>query len=77
MKYNYKEKNFEKCGFIGGKKEIENHFKLCGFIKYQCIFCKKDILQIDLKEHVKNRCKFTIINYSKGNIYILEKKIII
>ena len=73
MKYNYKEKNFEKCGFIGGKKEIENHFKLCGLIKYQCIFCKEDILQIDLKEHVKNMCKFTIINYSNGNIYIGEK----
>ena len=26
-KYNYNKKEFEKCGYIGNKKEMENHFK--------------------------------------------------
>ena len=72
-KYNYKNKYFEKCGFIGEKIEIENHFKSCGYIKYKCIFCNKDILQKDLEEHAKNKCKFGIINYLIGDKYIGEK----
>ena len=39
-KYNYKKKEFEKCGYIGNKKEIEKHFNECAYIKYKCIFCK-------------------------------------
>ena len=70
MKYKYKTKTFEKCGFISDKKEIEKHFNLCGFIKYYCIFCKKDILQINLGEHVEKICKFGIINYPNGNKYL-------
>ena len=27
QKYNYNKKEFEKCGYIGNKKEMENHFK--------------------------------------------------
>ena len=73
MKYNYDNKDFEKCGYIGRKEDIENHFKLCGYIKYKCIFCNEDILQMKLEEHVKNICKFGIIKYSNGNKYIGEK----
>ena len=40
MKYNYTLKDFEKCGFIGDKLNIENHFKLCGYNKFRCLFCK-------------------------------------
>ena len=76
MKYNYTLKDFEKCGFIGDKLNIKNHFKLCGYNKFRCLFCKEDILQINLKEHVINKCKFGIINYPNGDKYIGEKKII-
>ena len=31
-KYNYNEKEFEKCGYIGNITEMENHFKLCEYI---------------------------------------------
>ena len=74
-KYNYLNKEFEKCNYIGNIKEIENHFKLCAFIKYKCIFCKEIILQISLMEHVENKCKIGIIKYLDGEIYIGEKKI--
>ena len=43
-------------------KEMENHFKSCAFLKYKCIFCKVDILQINLKEHIEKICKIRIIN---------------
>ena len=73
-RYNYLNKNFEKCMFRGNKEEIENHFKSCAFLKYKCIFCKVDILQINLQDHVENICKIGIINYSQGEKYIGEKE---
>ena len=71
-KYNYNNKDFENCGFIGNKTEIENHFKICGFINYNCLFCKEKILTKNLEEHVKNKCKLRIINYQDGSKYIGE-----
>ena len=73
-KYNYNYKNFEKCGYIGKKIDTEKHFKLCAYIKYICIFCNKDILQINLEEHAKKKCIFRIINYRNGNTYIGKKQ---
>ena len=49
---------------------MENHFKLCGYTKYKCIFCKEEILLMNLEEHAKNICKFGIINYPNGDKYI-------
>ena len=72
QKYNYNKKEFEKCGYIGNKKEMENHFKLCGFISYYCLFCKENILQKNLENHVINKCKFRIIKNQNGNKYIGE-----
>ena len=73
-KYNYKNKEFENCGFIGNKEEIKKHFNVCAFYKNKCLFCDKSILQINLKEHMENECIFGIIKYENGNIYIGEKK---
>ena len=74
MKYNYDYKEFEKCGYIGKKLDIQKHFKLCAYNKYNCIFCNKDILQMNLEEHAKNECKFGIIIYPEGNTYIGDKQ---
>ena len=43
-KYNYKNKEFEKCGFIGNQEEIKKHFNICAFNKNKCLFCNKYIL---------------------------------
>ena len=72
-KYNYNKKKFEKCGFVGGKKNLEKHFKKCGAIKYKCIICNKYILLMNLEEHVENECIFGIINYPNGNKYLGAK----
>ena len=37
-KYNYKNKEFEKCLYKANLNEIEKHFKLCALLKYKCIF---------------------------------------
>ena len=71
-KYDYHLKEFKNCGFRGRKQDMENHFKLCGYTKYKCIFCNEDILQMHLEEHVKNKCIFGIINYPNGDKYIGE-----
>ena len=71
-KYNYNEREFEKCGYIGNKKDIENHLKICGYIFYKCLFCNENILSKDLEEHVTNKCKFRIIKYQDGAKYIGE-----
>ena len=47
-KYNYNKKEFEKCGYIGNKKDIENHLKICGFINYKCLFFNENILSKDI-----------------------------
>ena len=75
-KYNYETKAFEicGCGIKNIKRNIENHFKLCAFIKYKCIFCIENIAQKDLEEHVKNKCRLRIIYYPNGNKYFGEMK---
>ena len=62
-KYNYLNKEFEKCNNKGNKEEMRDHFKRCGLIKYKCIFCNESILKIDIKEHVENKCKLGIYKY--------------
>ena len=74
MKYNYNYKEFKKCGYTGNKVDIENHFKLCAYIKCNCLFCNKFVLQMNLEEHAKNICKFGIIIYPDGDKYIGEKQ---
>ena len=74
MKYNYNYKEFKKCGYTGNKLDIENHFKLCAYIKCNCLFCNKFVLQMNLEEHAKNICKFGIIIYPDGDKYIGEKQ---
>ena len=49
---------------------MEKHFHICGLNKNNCLFCKKDVLQMNLEEHCKDICKFGIINYSNGDKYI-------
>ena len=73
MKYNYESKSFEKCGYLGNKIEIEIHFKKCAFINYKCLFCNKNIINMDLENHIKNECKYGLIKYSNDDIYIGEK----
>ena len=72
--YNYLKKEFEKCNYIGNKDEIKAHFKRCALIKYKCIFCDKNILKIDLKEHAENKCKLGIYKYIMNEKYIGENK---
>ena len=72
-KYNYNKKEFEKCGFIGNKINIEEHFKKCGLSEYKCLFCDKNILYMDIEKHVTNECKIKIEKYENGDIYIGEK----
>ena len=64
-KYNYTKKNFEICGYAGNKNEIIKHFKICAFDSNLRIFCDEYIFQMDLENHLKIKCKFEIINYSK------------
>ena len=73
-KYDYKRKEFKICGYLGNKNEIEIHFKLCGLNEYECIFCKEKILQLNLEEHVNNKCIFRIYHYDNGDIYEGELK---
>jgi len=75
-KYNYNKKEFEICGYIGNKIKIEQHFKKCGLIKFNCLFCNKIFLQMDIEEHVTNKCKIIFENMQM-EINILEKKVII
>ena len=75
-KYNYNLKEFKNSGYIGKIKDMKNYFKSCGYIKFKCIFCNKNILQMNLEEHVKKKFIFGIINYPNGDKYIGEKKAI-
>ena len=36
------------------------HFKKCAFLKYKCIFCNKDIFQINVRKHFSSSCKLLI-----------------
>ena len=73
-KYNYLNKEFEKCNYIGNKDEIKEHFKRCAFFKYKCLFCNENILKINLKEHVENKFKLGIFKYLMNDKYIGENK---
>ena len=72
-KYNYNKKEFEICGYIGNKIKIEQHFKKCGLIKFNCLFCNKFFLQMDIEEHVTNKCKIIFEKYANGDKYFGEK----
>ena len=72
-KYNYNNKEFEKCGYSGTKEKVIKHFIICGFIPFQCLICGENILEMNLKNHMKNRCNFGIIKYENGDKYIGEK----
>ena len=69
-KYNYLKKEFQECNYEENIKEIKNHFKRCAFIKYKCILCNENILQINLKEHTEKKCKFGIFKYSINYKYL-------
>ena len=73
-KYNYLNKNFETCNYTGKLKEIEEHFKICAFFQYTCLFCKENIISLNFKEHSVNKCKMRIFNDNDGDIYIGEIK---
>ena len=73
-KYNYINKSFEPCHYIGKIKEMEEHFKKCAFMKYRCLFCKEDILSIHFIDHAINNCQIRIFNDNDGDIYIGEIK---
>ena len=72
-KYNYYKKDFINWDFFGNKTEINIHFNLCALNKIKCLFCKNIILQMNLEEHVKNKCIFRIINYPNEKKYIGQK----
>ena len=72
-KYNYERKEFEECGYIGNKINMNKHFKLCGYNNLKCKFCNENIYQMNLEEHIINKCKFVIINDKNCNKYIGEK----
>ena len=65
MKYNYNKIEFEICGHNGNKDELSKHLIKCGLIKYHCLFCDEDILQMNLKHHVEKVCKFRIIKFKE------------
>jgi hypothetical protein len=69
-KYNYNNKEFEKCGYSGTKENVIKHFILCEFIEYRCLFCDEYIFKMNLKKHMKHKCKFGIIKYENGDKYI-------
>ena len=68
-KFNYFDKKFEICSFKGKKDEVERHFNKCGFIEYKCLFCKTNILNINLKFHAEKECKVRIMNHPSGSRY--------
>ena len=72
--YNHNIKDFEICGYTGNKINIEQHFKKCGFVVYKCLFCDKNIFQMDIEDHVTNKCKVIYEKYQNGEKYIGEKQ---
>ena len=75
MKYNYNKKEFEKCGFLGNKSDVENHFKSCAYKGFKCNFCGEYISNMNLEEHAKEKCKFGIFIYPSGNKYVGLKNV--
>ena len=70
MKYIYQDKEFKKCEFLGNRIDIENHFISCAYKGFKCNFCDKFVLNMELEEHAKVKCKFGIFNYPSGNKYV-------
>ena len=66
--------NYKKCRYQGNIKEVENHFKLCAFYEYKCIFCENYITRINLKDHFEKICKIRFIINSNGDIFKGEFK---
>jgi hypothetical protein len=73
-KYNHSKKEFIKCNYIGNINDIKKHFKKCAFTIYKCKFCNENVLQINLKEHAENKCKFGILNNLSNDKYIGENR---
>jgi hypothetical protein len=73
-KYNYLNRSFEKCGYVGKNNEIEEHFKKCAYTEYFCNFCKEKIFQINLRRHVEDVCRVGIMTNEDGDKYIGERK---
>ena len=73
-KYNYERKEIEKCNYIGNKTNMDIHFKLCAYNNFKCKFCNENIYQMNLEEHIINKCRFGITNYENGDKYIGEKQ---
>ena len=72
-KYNYNLKEFKKCDYINSKNGIKKHFTSCEHILYNCLFCNKYILLMNLEEHAKMECKMRVIKFPDNN-YIGEMK---
>ena len=73
QKFNYKKRNFESCGFKGNIHQMEEHFKKCALFKYKCNFCNKNVLRINLKEHMEKECKkICFIDMKDGTKYVGE-----
>ena len=70
-KYNYKNKEFEICGYTNDKINMEKHLKICALSKYRCLLCNENIFQMNLEKHY---CGFGIIKGRDGDIYLGEKK---
>ena len=71
--YNYNKKEFQICGYIGDKTEIEKHFKICGLTQFKCSFCNINMLQMDIEAHFTNKCKIKYEQYPNGDKYIGEQ----
>ena len=52
--FNYEKKIIDICGTIIDKMNIKVHLKICALKKFNCIFCKKSILQKDIEDHYQN-----------------------
>ena len=68
-KYNFKNKTFQKCNYEGTFKKIIKHFKTCALLNYKCLFCNKNLLQINIKDHFSSYCKI-IYHTDEDFIYI-------
>ena len=75
-KFNFLLKSFHICQYRGTLQEVEQHFKLCAFFEFKCIICNKNILGINLMDHIKEKCKFNVYNilFYKKETYIGEMK---
>ena len=71
LKYNYSEKRYKKCKYIGTLKKINKHFLKCAFTEFKCPFCSKNIIQVNIKKHYKKECNILIKYYrNKEILYI-------